>query len=222
MTPLKPSEFLDTTRGRIVALLRRQPRSVEEIASALSITGSAVRGHLRSLERDGLIRAPRSRPGVTRPSRLYELTPDVEQLLSRAYVPLLGQLVKQFAIAESPERFDEIMREAGRGLARELSPRPASGHLEDRIHAAMDIMHRELGASTELEKTNSHYVIRGHGCPLAALSGKHPGVCHTIESLLAEMLGTAVHECCDRTERPRCCFEIRDTKPARSSRAATH
>ena len=210
MTPLHPSEFLDTTRGRIVALLRRQPRSVDEIASALSITGSAVRGHLRSLERDGLIRSPRSRPGVTRPSRLYELTPEVEQLLSRAYMPLLGQLVKQFAIAEPPERFDQIMRDAGRGLAHELSPRPPIGDLGDRVTVAVDIMHRELGASTEVEKANSHYVIRGHGCPLAALSGKHPGVCHTIESMLAEILGARVHECCDRTEQPRCCFEIRD------------
>lgn len=213
MTPLKPSEFLDTTRGRIVALLRPQPRSVEEIAAALSITGSAVRGHLRSLERDGLIRSPRTRPGVTRPYRLYELTPDVEQLLSRAYMPLLGQLVKQFALAEPPERFDAIMREAGRGLAHELSPQPATGNLEERIRAAVDMMHRELGASTELEKANSHYVIRGHGCPLSALSGKHPGVCHTIESLLAEILGAEVQECCDRSDQPRCCFEIRERTP---------
>ena len=216
------ADFLDTTRGRIVAMLRRHPASVEEIASALDISGNAVRGHLRGLEKDGLIRSPRTRRGVTRPSRLYELTPELEQLLSRAYMPLLGELVRLFATHESPERFDAIMREAGRGLARELAPHRPSGDLGDRVHAAVDIMHRELGASTEVEKPNGHYVIRGHGCPIAALTGKHPGVCHAIESMLADMLGTRVHECCDRAERPRCCFEISEAPSAESNAVAPH
>jgi hypothetical protein len=29
-----------------------------------------------------------------------------------------------------------------------------------------------------------------------------------MEALLATFLATPVHECCDRAERPRCCFEI--------------
>jgi hypothetical protein len=29
-----------------------------------------------------------------------------------------------------------------------------------------------------------------------------------MESLLAEVIGATVHECCDRGGRPKCCFEI--------------
>lgn len=201
-------QLIDDTRGQIVSHLRRQPSSVDELATALGVTGNAIRGQLRGMERDGLVRPHGSRPGATRPSRLYELTPDLEQLLSRAYTPLLTQLVRLFARDETPERFDTIMREAGRGLAHELSPRFPSGDLRTRVNAAVELMHREVGASTELEEVNGHFVIHGHGCPIAALTDKHPGVCHAMESMLAEYLGAAVHECCDRSGRPRCCFEI--------------
>ena len=52
-------------------------------------------------------------------------------------------------------------------------------------------------------------MIRGAGCPLAALTGKHPAVCLAMESLVTEVVGVEVTECCDRTERPKCCFEIK-------------
>jgi DeoR family transcriptional regulator, suf operon transcriptional repressor len=68
-------------------------------------------------------------------------------------------------------------------------------------------MNEQLGAVTHVEG-NGGYTIRGAACPLAALTGKHPAVCLAMESLLTDVIGAPVHECCDRTERPRCCFEI--------------
>jgi hypothetical protein len=52
-------------------------------------------------------------------------------------------------------------------------------------------------------------------CPLAAVTGKHPAVCRAMESLIAELLDVPVSECCDRSERPKCCFEIAATDSAR-------
>ena len=72
---------------------------------------------------------------------------------------------------------------------------------------ASELLNEQLGAMTHVEK-NGHYIIRGVGCPLAALTGKHPSVCLAMESLVSEVVGSRVHECCDRAERPRCCFEI--------------
>ena len=66
-------------------------------------------------------------------------------------------------------------------------------------------------AVTHVEQ-NGGYIIRGEGCPLSALTGKHPAVCRAMESLVKEFVGAAVHECCERAQRPRCCFEIK-SKP---------
>ena len=35
-----------------------------------------------------------------------------------------------------------------------------------------------------------------------------PAVCLALESLITEIVGAPVHECCDRAGRPRCCFEV--------------
>jgi predicted ArsR family transcriptional regulator len=202
-------QFFESTRGRIVDRLRRGGLTVDELTTALRLTGNAVRVQLASMERDGLVRRATPRRGPTRPSSVYELTPELELLLSRAYVPLLTQLIRTCAERESPEEFDMIMREAGRGLARDVATRMPDGPLPARVAAASRYLNTELGALTEVDERGDHPVIRGHGCPLAALTGKHPGVCHAIESLLEELLHARVEECCDRQQRPACCFHVR-------------
>ena len=208
MSLMLRDQFFESSRGRIVDRLRRGGLTVDELTAALGLTGNAVRVQLASMERDGLVRRTTMRRGPTRPSNVFELTPELEQLLSRAYVPLLTQLVRAFAERQPAEEFDALMREAGRGLARDSATRVPNGPLAERAAAASRFLNAELGALTDVERPDGALVIRGHGCPLAALTGKHPGVCHAIESLLAEMLGARVHECCDRRERPRCCFHV--------------
>ena len=202
-------QLLDSSRGRIVTLLRRGALTADDIASKLRVTRSAIRAQITGMERDGVVRRAGQRPGTTRPSHVFELTPEVEQLLSSAYIPLLTQLVDVFAAGLPADQLETLLRQAGKKLADELSggKRPA-GNLAARVAMASEMMNEQLGATTHVEG-NGGYVIRGFGCPLAALTGKHPGVCLAMESLVAEVVGVPVRECCDRAERPQCCFEIR-------------
>ena len=203
-------QLLDSGRGRIVSLLQRGGLTAHDIAARLGLTRSAIRIHIKAMERDGVVRRAGKRPGTTRPSHVFELTPEIEQLLSKAYVPLLMQLVRVFSDALPADQLDGLLREVGSGLAAELSRgRRLSGSLGSRVAMASEILNEELGATTRVEG-NGGYVIRGDGCPLAALTGKNPGVCLAMERLVTEVVGVPVHECCDRTERPRCCFEIHD------------
>ena len=203
-------QLLDSSRGRIVTLLRHGGLTVDDIASELVLTPNAVRAQMTAMERDGVVRRAGRRPGTTRPSHVFELTPEVEQLLSEAYVPFLTQLVRLFADALPATEVDTVMRNVGKGLANELplGKQPA-GTLQARVSAASDLLNKHLGAVTRVE-ANGGYVIRGVACPLAALTGKHPAVCLAIESLLIELTGAVVHECCDRSERPRCCFQFKE------------
>jgi predicted ArsR family transcriptional regulator len=202
-------QLLDSSRGRIVTLLRSGAATADDIASKLGLTRSAVRAQITGMERDGVVRRAGQRPGTTRPSHVFELTREVEQLLSSAYIPLLTQLIDVFADGVPSLQLETMLRQAGKKLADELSPRRRpSGHLSSRVAMASEMMNEQLGAITHVE-ANGGYVIRGVGCPLAALTGKHPGVCLAMESLVAEVVGAPVHECCDRSERPQCCFEVR-------------
>lgn len=206
--------LLDSSRGRIVTLLRGGGFTAEDLASRLGVSRSAVRAQITGMERDGVVRRAGRRPGATRPSHVFALTPEVEQVLSSAYIPLLTQLVDVFTDRLPPRQLEALLRQAGRRLADELSRgrRPA-GSLGSRVAAASDLLNEQLGALTHVE-VDGGYVIRGVGCPLAALTGKHPGVCRAMESLVAEVIGLPVRERCDRSGRPQCCFHIRSQGPA--------
>ena len=194
-----------------MTLLRLGGLTADDIAVKLKLTASAVRAQLTGMERDGVVRRIGQRAGTTRPSQVFELTPEVEQLISQAYIPLLVQFVRVFTEGLPADVVNKLMRAAGSELADELSGRQRpSGDLGARVALASQLMNEQLGAVTHVE-ANGGYTIRGAACPLAALTGKHPAVCLAMESFVGEIVGSPARECCDRTDRPRCCFHISRT-----------
>jgi predicted ArsR family transcriptional regulator len=88
--------FFESTRGKIVTLLRRSGRTVEELARALSLTDNGVRAHLAVLERDGIVRqrgSVRRSSGGGKPAYVYGLTEQAEDLFPKAYEPALRRLL---------------------------------------------------------------------------------------------------------------------------------
>jgi predicted ArsR family transcriptional regulator len=206
--------FLESTRGQVVLLLRRGERTVEELAQALKLTDNAVRNHLSSLERDGLVRQDgvRRGPGAGKPATIYELHPDVAPLFSRAYPPVLRMLLDVLIEQLPPERSDEMLREVGRRLAASTGG-PASGSLNARAEAAASVL-RALGGDVDVMREGKTLVIRSSGCPLSTAVSHRPETCKAVETLVAEISGEATRSCCQHGDRPRCCFEIRHVDPA--------
>jgi predicted ArsR family transcriptional regulator len=193
------------TSGQLLELLRRTPMTVDELAVALGVTRTAIRAQLATLERDDLVEQRGSRRGTSKPSRLYGVTSQAELLFSSAYVPILTRLLQVLARSQAPAGFDSTMREVGREL---MQGRPlAGGELRERVAGASALLN-ELGGLTEVEEENGSYLIRSHGCPLAAATADHPEVCNALESMLSVFVGSPVTKCCDRYDRVRCCFEI--------------
>ena len=193
------------TRGRIIDLLRRSPLTATELAARLKLTYNAVRTHLATLQRDGLVRAAGMQRGGTRPSALYELAPGVFEALSHAYIPFASHLVRVLDERLPARELDEIMRAVGRRLAGEW-PRPR-GTLRHRVEMAAALLD-ELGAPNEVESEGGMLRIRGFGCVLTAAIQGRPEVCRAMESLFQELLEVPVRECCERGGWPKCCFEV--------------
>src|SRR5436309_13054768 len=85
--------LLASTRGRILALLRSENHTVNELATALDLTDNAVRAHLLSLERDGLVQQHGTRPGKSKPHAAYALSMGTEHIFHKTYGPLLAHCV---------------------------------------------------------------------------------------------------------------------------------
>jgi predicted ArsR family transcriptional regulator len=201
-------KFFESTRGRIVTLLRRTGLTVDELARELDLTDNGVRGHLATLERDGIVRqrgSVRRVSGGGKPAYVYELTPEAEDLFPKAYTPVLLRLLDVLSERLGQEESEALLRAAGRSLADESTT--PSDDVHARLEAAVGVLN-ELGGLAELEERDGGLVIRGYSCPLAAVTPDHPEVCRMVETLLAELAGVPVHEHCDRGESPRCCFEV--------------
>lgn len=203
------ARFLESTRGRVLSLLRIRPRTVEELRSELQLTDNAIRPHLVALERDGLVRQVGTRrgEGAGKPAVLFEMTPDAEPLLSRAYAPVLGALLEVLGDELSARDARRLLRATGRRLAAALGGR-ASGDLAARAQAAGDMLNA-LGGAVRVEARRSAATIRGQACPLAGAVSRNPNVCQAVEALVGEVAGADTTECCDRRDKPRCCFELR-------------
>ena len=198
----------DSTRGRIVAHLRRGASTVDELARAVGTTDNAVRSHLTALERDGLVlqEGVRRGTGVGKPATLYNLHPGAEPLLSRAYPPVLGAVLDVVVEELPPARADEVLRQVGRRLATSLGGR-AEGDLRQRVAAAAAAL-IELGGDVEVVDDADGLTIRGYGCPLSAAVACRPEVCRAVETLVSGIAGAPAHECCEHGKRPRCCFRV--------------
>ena len=194
--------FFATTRGRIVALLRQQARTVDELARSLGLTDNAVRAHLTTLERDGLVERAGLRPGPSKPSYDYDLTAETEHLFSRAYPPVLDALLAELLDRDGIEAVEALLQSTGKRLAQ---AHPPAGDTKKRLAQGTMVLN-ELGGLAETETNGDQVCIRGYSCPLASITGKHPAVCLGIATLLSEVVGIPMREACDRSGRPRCCF----------------
>ncbi|HXV17695.1 MAG TPA: helix-turn-helix domain-containing protein [Gemmatimonadaceae bacterium] len=199
------SKFLLTTRGQIVAELRRGSRTVEDLRKTLGITDNAVRAHLASLEADGIIHQVATRPSGRRPAVVYELTEAAESSFSKAYLPVLTRLVESLSERMSVSDLEILLRDVGERLAKEQPS--LTGSLKERAEAAASVL-TGLGGVAEVEDEEGKLVIRGFSCPLADAVRTHPATCHAAQGLVSELVGVPVREACDKGERPRCRFEI--------------
>jgi predicted ArsR family transcriptional regulator len=202
------ARFHDSTRGRIVSLLRREPRTVEELARELGLTDNAVRLHLGTLERDGVVAAKgvRRGGGVGKPATEYEISAAAEPGFSEAYIPFLTSLLASVGEKLGSTELRAVMRDVGRRLAA-ASPE-APGDAYAKAQRASQLLNALGGVTTVEKETSGRYAIKGCSCPLSVAVHERAEVCLAVQTMLREVTGLTVKEDCDRAERPRCHFVV--------------
>jgi len=207
--PTKPERILETTRGRVLGLLRRGGMTADELAEALGLTDNAVRAHLATLERDGFVQPQGERRDgrVGKPATLYQVSPDAEPLFSKAYLPLLTTLLATLGERFTAKELSGLLADVGSRLAADVGH--ASGDLSQRVQAASNLLN-QLGGLSAVEEVEAGalYLIQSRGCPVGVAVKERPEVCEAIVTLLSELTRASVRSCCVRTGRPSCCFEV--------------
>ena len=200
-------ELFASTKGRLLLLLCRGPRTVNELMAELGVTDNAVRAQLANLREADLVRQVGLRPGTRKPHVEYELTSKARRLFPQAHEHALKALIEVLHDQLPPDQALALLKETARrilggwvGELRASGPRARLSELFRKISA--------VTAAVSLGEEGGRAVVRACGCPLASVTADNPQVCGALAEVLGDVLGGTVRERCDRGDSPRCCFEL--------------
>jgi predicted ArsR family transcriptional regulator len=199
--------FFASTRGRIVSMLRRKSYTVSELAKELALTESAVRAHLSTLERDGLVQQEGTRPAHRKPHHTFRLTPEAEQLFPEGCGPILSLLIDVLLDRDSTKEVEAALRDVGHRTASEYVGGLSGASRPERIQRALKALD-DLGGLAEVTEEDGQLFIHGISCPLSFVVKEHPEGCWIAETMLSDILGIPVKELCNREGSPHCRFGI--------------
>lgn len=199
--------FLESTRGKILLLLRGTELTVKQMAEELSLTENAVRAHLATLERDNLVRQSGQRRAFRKPQKAYTLTEQGEEFFPKAHELLFNALIDILKTDLGAQDLQRVLVAVGEQLGRTYAQAVEAGDPAARRQMALRAL-SDLGGLAKIERAHGGVVIQGTSCPLAALVREHPEVCQVAQALLTAILGEKVQEQCTHGETPRCCFFI--------------
>jgi predicted ArsR family transcriptional regulator len=200
------NRFFNTTRGKIVILLRHDMRTVSDLAKATNLTDNAVRAHLATLESDALVRRSGEQRGFRKPHYSYELTPAAEELFPKSYGPLLNRILTALKQRFGSQQVTAVLRNVGRAVATSRNV-PANEPFNERLERVVKVF-AEFGGRARIERSDGTVLIRGTTCPLAAITGDHTEVCQMVQTIIAGIAGVPVRQKCKRQPVPKCCFEL--------------
>ncbi len=200
-----PDKTVDT-RERIIALLRRHTRTIEELAGQLGITRNAVRSHIHLLEREGIVEPHGTVASGRRPAMVYGIHMEGSALFTKAAPLVLAQLVHVLTEKLPGAQFSKTMEELGHRLAAQ-GPRP-SGNIKERLKNAVADM-ESLGAIVEIVEKKGTIIIKGYGCPVAGAVNADGRFCSAMAVMIGDLIGLPAVERCERKLQPGCCFEIK-------------
>jgi len=167
---------VQTTRARIVDLLRGRAATVDDITNELELAPATVRRHLDVLLRDGMVEMRSERLPLGRPHFVFTLSPAGREAQPGHHIHLVAAVLETI-LALTPADTDDrsgrqvaalvFDRMAGQLLSRS---RPAvnAADLPGRLRQATDVL---TGAGLEfaLSAREEGYVVSGTGCPCTRL-----------------------------------------------------
>lgn len=186
---MQVDRFFQTTRGKIVAELRRRgSASAAELAAVFELSPNAVRQQLVVLQRDGLVEEASVRRGPTKPTLEFSLTAQADKLFPQNYDKMLSAVLRElkdrYGAPAVGELFDSIARRAVDRAKAKVTAADAEGKV-----AQLTEVLRDGGVVAEYSLIDGGFMLTEHNCPYSGVAKDHPEVCSVIHHVLDETIG---------------------------------
>ncbi|OXM84389.1 helix-turn-helix transcriptional regulator [Paenibacillus rigui] len=186
-----------STRKVILTMLKTKGAlTVSDMAKQLGITEMAVRRHLNTLERDGLIESKLVRQAMGRPTNLYSLTESADELFPKKYhhltLDLLGELMEEAGEAKVQQLFDRRKERLIGRYEEQLKGKP----LSERVQTLADIQNANGYMVDWTATEDGQFIINEHNCPISQVANQYNHACQCELLMFETLLGADV----ERTE----------------------
>jgi len=182
------------TRRAITKLLKTEgPIDSAQLAERLGLTAMAVRQHLYSLQREGLVSAEQRPVPIGRPAKFWRLTREADRLFPEAYAELSVALIDSVKDAFGDEGLERVLtsRCARQRMDYGKRIRPKDS-LEKKLEELAKVRTEEgYMAEIRTEGEGSYLLIENH-CPICAAANACQGFCATELDLFRSVLGPGI------------------------------
>ncbi len=179
------------TRKQIIMLLKKRSRqSVSELSTHLGITPMAVRQHLMSLEKRGIISYTPKKSGIGRPVFLYALTDKAMDIFPKSYVMFIKDMLDIVEKEGGRKKVDKMfMQMKDHALNEKFRSLIGKSDLDGKVRSLVDILDAE-GLMVEFEDNGDSYSFKQFNCLLHSISGEYPEACKYELQMYQELLGS--------------------------------
>ena len=193
MTAMALDRQKPSTRREILHVLRRRGSlSVDELAAALGITPMGIRQHLAILERDNLVASTHVRRGVGRPTHLYSLTGEAEELFPKAYGEFAKSLIDGLVALDGLEKLEQLLGVHSDRMVEMYAGRIGEKDFAGKVRQFVAIL-EEHGAMPEIEPLGEHvFSIKENNCSIRQLAEAYPVICDYELKVVERVLGVPV------------------------------
>lgn len=192
---LTPPGWDEGARGEVIRrLLVDGPSTAAHLATALGVSGTAVRRQLDTLVAEGSV-VTRDEPvrgvrGRGRPAQVFLLTDLGRRRLPHAYDELAAEALDYLAEHGGPQAVEQFARErAQRIVATVQGDLDGAQSVGERARILAGALSRS-GYVAGVRTVGVGEQLSQHHCPVAHVAGRHPQLCEQELAVFTEALGT--------------------------------
>ena len=181
--------FFQSTRGRIVAELRRRgTASAADLAGAFGLSPNAIRQQLVVLERDALVVEKPVRRGPTKPTLEFSLTTEAEKLFPQHYDKMLTAVLRELRETYGGGAVESIFKGIAERAATKAKVRVTAVEPEQRVAQLTEVL-CDSGVMAEYSLIDGGFALHEHTCPYSSVAKDNPEVCSVIHHVMGETIG---------------------------------
>lgn len=192
-------------RQLLATLKRRGEATADELATALDISASAVRQHLRALRSAGFIAARQERGQTGRPADRYHATDLTEPLFVAPDTSLSLQLLEHLE-EEDPELVSRVFERRRRRLVEEARAGLEGKPIAERVAALAELLDAQGYLADSDDLGGTRYRISLHSCALWAVANRYQQACTAELDFIRDLIpGATVERVTHKTDGAHTC-----------------